>query len=75
MVRFNGRAVDGVVTFVRQQRFRPVGNLKGHFSACQVLAQPLELDLYNRLNFFSAQAVENDDLIDSVQELGLESAP
>jgi hypothetical protein len=65
--------VDRIVTLIRQQCFRSVGNLKGHFSAGQVLAQPLELDLHNRLDFFAAQAVEDDNLIDSVQELGLES--
>src|SRR4029434_2953241 len=67
------RTVDGVITLVSKQCFRPIGNLKRHFSARQVLAQALELNLDNRLDFFASQAVENDDLIDAVQEFRLEA--
>src|SRR5262245_42980627 len=61
------RAVNGVITLVGKQCFRPIGSLKRHFSARQVLAQALELNLDNRLDLFASQAVENDDLIDAVQ--------
>src|SRR4030095_5369173 len=52
------RTVDGVITFVGKQCFRPIGSLKRHFSARQVLAQALELNLDNRLDFFSPPRVE-----------------
>ena len=67
------RPIDRVVTLVRKQCFGPVGNLKRHFSARQILAQTLELDLDNRLDLLASQAVEDDKLIDAVQEFRLES--
>ena len=67
------RPVHRVITLVRKQCFGPIGNLKRHFSARQVLAQTLELDLDNRLDFFASEAVEDDNLIDAVQEFRLES--
>src|SRR5262245_11091865 len=65
------RTVNGVITLVGKQCFGPIGSLKRHFSARQVLAQALELNLDNRLDFFAPQAVKNDDLIDAVQEFRL----
>src|SRR5262245_54389669 len=67
------RAVNRVITLVGKQCFGLIGNIKDHFSARQVLTQPPELDLDNRLDFLAAQAVEDNNLIDSIQEFRLES--
>src|SRR5262245_50356229 len=64
-------AINRVITLVSKQCFGPIGNIKDHFSARQVLAQPPELDLNNRLDFLATQAVEDNYLIDSIQELRL----
>src|SRR5262245_7062892 len=67
------RTVNGIITLVGKQCFGPIGNIKDHFSARQVLAQPPKLDLDNRLDFLVTQAVEDNYLIDSIQEFRLES--
>src|SRR5215475_13594768 len=66
------RAINRVITLVGKQCFGPIGNIKDHFSARQVLTQPPELDLDNRLDFLAAQVVEDNNLIDSIQEFRLE---
>src|SRR5262249_52519378 len=66
------RAVNGVITLAGKQCFGRIGNIKDHFSARQVLAQPPELDLDNRLDFLAAQAVEDNNLTDPIHEFRLE---
>jgi len=61
-----------IITLVGQQRLGCVGNLQSHFSACQVLAQPFELDLDDGFDFLAAKTIEDDDFIDPVQELRFE---
>src|SRR5262245_41552427 len=61
-----------VITLVGKQCFDPIGNIKDHFSAREVLTQPPELDHDIRLDFLAAQALEDNNLIDSIEEFRLE---
>src|SRR4030095_1841791 len=63
-----GGAVNRVVPFVREQRLGAIGHLQRHFSARQVMAQPLELNFNYGLDLLAPEIVEDDRLVDSVQK-------
>ena len=66
------RAVDRVVAGVREVLERRVGELDLDLALRQPRPQPAELDLDDLLELLARQAVEDDDLVDAVEELGPE---
>src|SRR5262249_60178303 len=66
------RAVNGVVAPFGQQRFRRVGDLDRNLPIRQQALEALELDLDDVLDLLAPERIEDHDLVDAVQELGLE---
>ena len=66
------RAVGRVVALVGEPRARRVVQLQGELAVGEQLLQPADLDVDDRRHLIAPQAVEQDDLVDAVQELGPE---
>src|SRR6266545_5132402 len=63
------RSVNRVVSFVGKQCLGAIGDIEGHLSARQVLAQPLELNIDNGFDLVAAQVVEDDRLVNPVEKV------
>jgi len=66
------RTVDGIVAGVGEVLLRAVGELELDLALAEALADTTELDLDDALQLLAREAVEDDDLVDPVQELGTE---
>src|SRR5205085_6619674 len=64
------RAVHRVVALRRERRLRTVGHLEADLALLEDLADARDLDLDDAAELLAREAVEDDDVVDAVQELG-----
>src|SRR5439155_8023077 len=62
------RAVNGIVTFARQQLLGRIRELECDLLLLQAFRQAAQLDFHNLFQIVLAEPIENDDFFDSIEE-------
>src|SRR5712692_2393724 len=64
------RAVNGIVTFARNQFLSRIGKIEFDFLLLETFRQSRQLNFNDLLEIVFGEPIENDDLIDAIEKLG-----
>ena len=67
--------VHRVITLTGQERLRCIRKVQGNMFVLKSLLHPFELNIHDGIELLGCKIVEDDDVVDSIQKLRLETGP